>query len=151
MGDRSTPNRVESETPCEDVFCETGKIGDDGEIALLAKLRELGLEVDHNGNNKALQLMGWDYTITDGADEFGADVKTNLFGDRIVYVDKIKIWSSEAFLWFHYDRKTGRFLWYLVDEMRRWLNETELKPTITKGGLCYEVPQEVIESWKKNR
>jgi len=134
----------------EQAFGKSGKIGDDGEIALLGKLRELGLEVDRNGEDKELQLKGWDLTLTDGNDVFGADVKTNLFGDRIVYVDKVKIWNSEALLWFHYDRKTGRFMWYLVDEMRSWLKETKLNPIATNGGLCYEVPQEVIESWKEN-
>ncbi len=148
MADRQTPLWTNDS---EGAYGETGKKGDDGEIALLILLRELGLEIVRNGDDKDLQLKGWDYTITDGADEFGADVKTNLFGTVKVYVDKVKIWKSEALIWFHYDDKTGRFLWYLVDEMRRWLNETELKPTITKGGLCYEVPQEVIESWKKNR
>ena len=132
MGDRLTSAWTKTS---EQAFGRSGKIGDDGEIALLTKLRELGLEVDRNGEDKELQLKGWDLTLTDGDDKFGADVKTNLFGDRIVYVDKAKIWNSEAFMWFHYDRKTGRFLWYLVDEMREWLTDSKLKPTITGGGL----------------
>ena len=131
----------------EDAFGETGKIGDSGEVIAYNILTSLGFDVTHYQDDKQRQVDGHDLVLNKDGVENGIDVKTNLFGDRIVYVDMKKIHSSKAIMWFHLDRKTHDWLIYYVSEMLKFIGDTNLKPVITNGGLCYEVPRAEIESW----
>lgn len=131
----------------EDAFGETGRIGDSGEVIAYTILTSLGFDVTHYQDDKQRQVDGHDLVLNRDGVEHGIDVKTNLFGDRIVYVDEKKIHSSKAIMWFHLDKRTNDWIIYYVAEMLKFISDTNLKATVTGGGRCYEIPRKEIEKW----
>lgn len=144
MAARLTPKWTKNS---EDAFGESGKIGDSGEVVAYDILTKLGFDVTHYKDDQQRQVDGHDLVINKDNEEHGIDVKTNLFGDRIVYVDYKKIHNSKAIMWFHLNKKTHDWLIYYVSEMLNFIETTGLKPEITNGGLCYKIPRAEIEKW----
>lgn len=140
MGNRQTSDWTDTS---EGAFGRPGAIGDRGELVVFQILKDAGLNVSHNPNNRAKQLIGHDLVVEN---DQGIDVKTNLYSNRDVCVDAEKIWTSKATFWFHLnDKNHNDYIMYQVFNMQKYLRENNIPISITKAGPVYWVPRSVNE------
>lgn len=134
MSDRSTSEWTET---LKEVFGETGKQGEIGEIQALELLHSLEIEYRYNPADKTKQCNGLDIEIKLNGDDswYGIDVKANIHsdGNKKVCIDYPKLKESKALYWLHINSEDHMddFIIYPVKSMIELARAVSPK----KGGL----------------